>query len=76
MKIETYGMLQGLLAPEFEIEGNGSVQSVLDAIVEKYPAFAEQVERTACAVGDDLVQRDHALQAQDILVLIPPVAGG
>lgn len=76
MKIETWGALHTVLAPSLEIAARGSVANVLAVLVAEYPDFAQHAERTACAVGDELVPRSYQLQPGDTLVLIPPVAGG
>ena len=74
--IETWGKLQTILAPKLEVEASGTVQDILIHLTDAYPAFSAQAERTACAVGDELVPRSYALATGDTLVLIPPVAGG
>lgn len=53
-----------------------SVTDVLDRLCEQYAELPQYLPTTACAVGDELVDRHHRLHEGDTLALLPPVSGG
>lgn len=68
--------LAGRDAIELECAPQSSVQTVLDTLADALPSLAQELDRTACAIGDSLVSRDTVLEPEAELVLIPPVSGG
>lgn len=79
LKVHCLGILQsqaGQAVGEIDWPQDGSIETALVALVEKYPAVANELPRCACAIGDEIVPRSYQLQAGDELVLLPPVGGG
>lgn len=77
--IEFYGALEPLCGAEHRVEFSDdavSVAAVLDELATRVPGVEPHLPRTACAVGDELVGREHSLNDGDTLVLLPPVSGG
>lgn len=78
--IEVYGILRRLAHTDsikLEVEpGEYSVQQLLDRLARKYPDMADVLDKTACAINDELVTRDHNISSDQRLALIPPVSGG
>ena len=77
--IEFYGVLEPICGAEHRVELSGdsvSVAAVLDELATRIPEVEAHLPRTACAVGDELVGREHSLKDGDTLVLLPPVSGG
>ena len=76
---EFYGRL-GKLAnqPELSlpIETPVILEQALKQLAEAKPDLSENLERCACAIGDELVSRTMLLQANTRVALLPPVAGG
>ncbi|MFT4022138.1 MAG: MoaD/ThiS family protein [Acinetobacter sp.] len=76
--IEGFGAVQQHL-PEhlyYEFSVPTSVSDVLQYVVQQHPQTHTAIERCACAIGEDIVLRDHILQHSCTLVLLSPVAGG
>lgn len=59
-----------------DVQGQVTVDDVVYLLGERYPALVAQLQRTACAVGDELVSRTQPIKPGSELVLIPPVSGG
>lgn len=80
VQIECYGILQqvcGGFTREVRVAAwPVTVAEVLDGLVRDVPEMREYLTRTACAVGDAIVQRDAPLESGQTLVLLPPVSGG
>ena len=78
IKIEAFGAIERLLpkALAFEFAENQSVKDVLARIVKLYPGADQAMEKCACAIGEDIVTRQTALDRSCTLVLLSPVAGG
>ena len=79
IRFEFYGRLASLadrpsidLATTFPIR----LQDALTQLAEQFPQIHDNLERCACAVGDQLVHRDLLIHEQMIIALLPPVAGG
>ncbi|AOA58577.1 MoaD/ThiS family protein [Acinetobacter larvae] len=53
-----------------------SVASVLEQLHTQYPDAVDLIENCACAIAENIVQRQDILQQDCILVLLSPVAGG
>lgn len=75
---EFHGMLRPLAGVEqLQLElAAGSVAEALTRLCERQPALAAALDRSACAIGTELVTRDHPLRDDITLALIPPVSGG
>ena len=78
--IECYGIFRSLCGgDEYPIEVAGddvTVAAVLDALAAEVPGTADHLPRTACALGDRLVERDETIADGARVALIPPVSGG
>jgi molybdopterin converting factor small subunit len=77
--IQFNGVLRSLAGGKSTELGLGDFATVGDAMAAlaiAYPHMAEQLQTTACAIGDALVHRDEALFDGADLVLLPPVSGG
>lgn len=76
---EFYGRL-GKLANQPELSLPTATPIVLEQalkqLAELKPDLSENLERCACAIGDELVSRSLLLQANTRVALLPPVAGG
>jgi molybdopterin converting factor small subunit len=76
---EFYGRL-GKLANESElslpIETPIVLEQALKQLAEVKPDLSENLERCACAIGDELVSRSMLVEANTRVALLPPVAGG
>lgn len=78
IKIEAFGAIERLLpkALAFEFAEDQMVNDVLTHIVTLYPEATKAMDKCACAVGEDIVLRQTALNTSCTLVLLSPVAGG
>ncbi len=80
VRLQCFGILEEVCGgAEHDIEIAAlpaRVDAVLEAFAARIPALREHLPRTACAVGDSIVGRDHLLSGDQPLVLIPPVSGG
>lgn len=80
VQIECYGILQqvcgGFTRNVRVAAWPVTVADVLEDLVQEVPEMREYLARTACAVGDAIVQRDAHLEHGQTLVLLPPVSGG
>lgn len=80
VNVQLFGILQQVGgAREREVTVDALPVSVADALaslVAAVPALGAHLAHTACAVGDEIVDRSTRLEAGDTLVLLPPVSGG
>ena len=78
IQIETFGAIERLLPKTlaFEFSVDGTVKEALDYLVGMYPAATQAMEKCACAIGEDIVDRNTVLATSCTLVLLSPVAGG
>ncbi len=78
IKIEAFGAIERLLPKvlAFEFAENQTVEEVLSHIVMLYPESTKAMDKCACAIGEDIVLRQTALNTSCTLVLLSPVAGG
>ncbi|WP_436897376.1 MoaD/ThiS family protein [Acinetobacter gyllenbergii] len=78
IKIEAFGAIERLLPKPlaFEFAANRMVKDVLAHIVTLYPEADHAMEKCACAIGEDIITRQTALENSCTLVLLSPVAGG
>lgn len=79
-QVELYGVFRRIAQAEIitlQLEKNEvPVNAILEILETEYPAMAEILKVTACAVGDELVNRHTRVTAHMPLALIPPVSGG
>lgn len=76
---EFYGRLERLAqqsALSLEISTPSSIENALKVLADNKPDLSENLERCACAIGDELISRSHILDSDITLALLPPVAGG
>jgi len=59
-----------------ELPEGSTVEALLDKLMEEHPALKGQLEVTAVAVGDRLVEKSDKLREGDEVALLPPVSGG
>ncbi|HET7588375.1 MAG TPA: MoaD/ThiS family protein [Gammaproteobacteria bacterium] len=80
LKVQCCGMLEqacGGFERELEVPGFPlRVQEALAQFATANPLAQEYLPFVACAIGDEIVVRNHSLQEGDTLVLLPPVSGG
>ncbi len=60
---------------ELEVPDTLEVESLLSHLGQSYPALKE-LASLRVAVNEEYAQPDHKIQANDEIVLIPPVSGG
>lgn len=76
---EFYGRLERLAnQSEIGLKLNTpvSLETALQQLAELKPDLSENLERCACAIGDELVSRSMLVEANTRVALLPPVAGG
>ncbi|TEU30717.1 MoaD/ThiS family protein [Alkanindiges illinoisensis] len=76
---EFYGRLERLAhQSEISLKLNTpvSIENALQQLAELKPDLSENLERCACAIGDELVSRSMLVDANTRVALLPPVAGG
>ncbi len=78
VKVLAFAGLKSELGAELPIElpEEATVQTLLDKLAEEHPALRGQLEATAVAVGDRLVEKDYKLREGEEVALLPPVSGG
>ncbi|MGH8530218.1 MAG: MoaD/ThiS family protein [Nevskiales bacterium] len=79
LTIRLNGVLTRLAGTEvlsLDVPTQATVDEVMIQLGERYPALVPQLQRTACAVGDELVPRSQRVRPGGELILIPPVSGG
>lgn len=78
IKIESFGAIEKLLPQNLSIvcPANIRVKDVLDQIVTLHPECTKAMEKCACAIEDNVITRQSALNQPCTLVLLSPVAGG
>lgn len=52
------------------------LEQALKQLADIKPDLSENLERCACAIGDELVSRSMLVEANTRVALLPPVAGG
>jgi molybdopterin synthase catalytic subunit len=78
VKVLAFAGLKWELGPErwVELPEGATVQTLLGKLAEEHPALRGQLEVTAVAVGDRLVDEHHQLKEGEEVALLPPVSGG
>lgn len=77
--VEFFGALTRLApaaSATLELPGGATVADALAALARQLPQLAPELDRCACARGDELVLRTQPLTPGARLALLPPVAGG
>lgn len=76
---EFYGRLERLAnQSEMSLSLNTpiSLEIALQQLAALKPEIHDNLERCACAIGDELVSRATLVEANTRIALLPPVAGG
>jgi molybdopterin converting factor small subunit len=79
VKVLFYGGLKhesGALERVLELPQASTVGGLLERLKRENPRLASQLDVTAAAVGDQIVDEDYAIQDGDEIALLPPVSGG
>ncbi len=78
VKVLAFAGLKSELGAEcwVELPEGSTVQTLLAKLMQEHPALRGQLEVTAVAVGDRLVEKDHELREGEEVALLPPVSGG
>ncbi|MFV5403553.1 MULTISPECIES: MoaD/ThiS family protein [unclassified Acinetobacter] len=78
IKIEAFGAIERQLPADLSLlcVAEIPVSTVLDQLLVLYPNVDSMLERCACAIGEDIISRQHVLTQDSTLVLLSPVAGG
>lgn len=61
---------------EREIPSGATVRTVWDILKREHPELSAMEKAMSFAVAQEYVDRDHPLQDNDELAVIPPVSGG
>ncbi|MSP78737.1 MAG: MoaD/ThiS family protein [Dehalococcoidia bacterium] len=59
-----------------DVPANASVGQALDVVGLQFPKLPAILRRSMIAVNREYVERDHRLQDNDEIAIIPPVSGG
>jgi len=59
-----------------DIPEGETVEGLIAALAERYPAVSEHLPSVKIAVNRDLARSDTVLRAGDEVALLPPVGGG
>ena len=80
VKIVFYGGLQrdvDAKAQEFQFAQNSlTVKEIGKQLIERYPVLRSKMQSVVYAVGNEIVDGEHAVQDGDEIGLLPPVSGG
>lgn len=80
VRVEFYGRLReaaGVRDREVRVDGAApTLADLADRLREEHPGLADHLEGAAFAVGERLVDRERALEAGDVVGILPPVSGG
>jgi molybdopterin synthase catalytic subunit len=68
--------LAGLSETVLSLPAGSPADSVLEALIGKYPRLKEWKEHLRVAVNREYVPQEHILQDRDEVAIIPPVSGG
>lgn len=77
--VTLYGRLKadaGTRQLALDVADDATIQTVVDALIVRYPALAAQLDTVAYTIGATLVDPDTAVQTGDEVGLLPPVSGG
>ncbi len=66
----------GSASERVELTPGLTAGALLAALVGKYARLKKLERQLRLAVNEEFVEPDHALAADDVVALIPPVAGG
>ncbi len=78
IEFQGFGAIQQILEQPSSVivPVNSSVHDILEQLLLKQPQVSAEVERCACAVGDEMLLRSAIIEHSCTLVLLSPVAGG
>jgi molybdopterin converting factor small subunit len=79
VKVLFYGGLKreaGALERLLELPAAITIGGLLEQLKAEYPTLSPQLDVTAVAVGDRIVDEGHTLSDGDEVALLPPVSGG
>ena len=78
VKVLAFAGLKRELGAERQVElpDDATVEALLRQLAEEHPSLRGQLEVTAIAVGDRIVNREHKLREGEEVALLPPVSGG
>ena len=77
--VDCYGVaarLSGGAQHVVRVPPGARVADALVALAARWPELGAILPACACAIGDAVARRDHALRAGERLALLPPVSGG
>jgi molybdopterin converting factor subunit 1 len=78
IKLLAFGISKDILGQrelEVNLPGPTDVKGLLAWLSQQYPEF-ERLASLRVAVNDEYAQPDHKIEANNEVVLIPPVSGG
>lgn len=78
VKLIAYGIAKDILktnSMDFEVAEGASIQDVKQSLVAQFPEF-EKLQSLKFAVNEDYQPDGFTLNANDEVVIIPPVSGG
>jgi molybdopterin converting factor small subunit len=66
----------GVSEMEVELSEGATVAELLDKLYEETPALRPWDKNLLVGSGVEFVNRQHALQSNDVIAIMPPVQGG
>lgn len=78
IKIESFGAIQRHLPEDFSLQckAESNVEEILTQVTQTYPNATDLIDRCACAMGEDMINRQTVISHDAVIVLLSPVAGG
>ena len=78
IKIESFDAIQRHLPEDLSLQSKAesNVEEILAQVIQTYPDAADLIERCACAMGEDMINRQTVISRDAVIVLLSPVAGG
>ena len=78
IKIESFAAIQRHLPEDLSLQSKAesNVEEILAQVIQTYPDAADLIERCACAMGEDMINRQTVISRDAVIVLLSPVAGG
>ena len=78
IEIESFDAIQRHLPEDLSLQSKAesNVEEILAQVIQTYPDAADLIERCACAMGEDMINRQTVISRDAVIVLLSPVAGG
>jgi molybdopterin converting factor small subunit len=77
MRIKVFATLKDYYAPEFELETVAhNTEELTHLLLDINGRAAQLLNSCKFAVGDTFIDKDHKLNDNDTVIIIPPSSGG